>query len=293
MSDLPNMASPREVMLLFKRYGLKPHHSLGQNFLIDGNTIQKIIAAARLKQGDSVIEIGPGSGALTFSMAASGIRLAALELDKGFAAMLGELLHSFKAATIIQGDALAVDWPDLIARFFPDGNPVKLISNLPYYISAPLMYNLFKAQFPFAEAVLMFQKEVAQRLTASPGDANYGSLTVLCRYYTNAAILFNVSRNVFWPSPGVDSAVIRLEPKQRQLDAAEETLFWKIVRGVFLQRRKTILKNMLSVFPYKREEVADLLSQASIEPGRRPETLDVHEFAKLTRIIYNCGSKSE
>ncbi len=293
MSELPNLASPRELMLLLERYGLKPQHGLGQNFLIDGNTIRKIVAAAVLEPGEGVVEIGPGAGAITLAMARLQARLLAIELDRGLAGMLSDLLRPFPLVTVLQADALSIDWPALLKRSFPPGRPVKLVSNLPYYISAPLLYKLFQEKFPFDRAVLMFQKEVAQRLTALPGDPSYGNLSVLCQYYTDAAILFKVSRRAFWPSPGVDSVVLAMEPRPRELTAAEELAFWRIVRSVFQQRRKTLLNSLALAFPYPRELAAALLDSAGIKPVRRPETLSVGEFATLSRIIYNYERKNE
>ncbi|MEW5785095.1 MAG: 16S rRNA (adenine(1518)-N(6)/adenine(1519)-N(6))-dimethyltransferase RsmA [Bacillota bacterium] len=293
MEGLLNVASPREVMLLLQRYGLNPRHSLGQNFLIDGNTIKKIISAAAVKTGDAVVEIGPGAGAITVELARCGTRVLALELDRGLSGMLRDLLQSFPSVTVLQEDALKVTWPALLGRYFPAGERIKLVSNLPYYISAPLLYALFEEQFPFAGAVLMFQKEVAQRLIAPAGDHNYGGLSVLAQYFTTGRILFKVSRRAFWPVPGVDSVVIGLKPRQKMLSAEEEALFRQIVRGSFQQRRKTILNNMLTMLPYSRDIIGDLMLAASVKPDCRPETITVDQFANLSRIIYNYVSKTK
>ncbi len=290
MTDFPNMTSRREVIALMSRYGLKPHQGLGQNFLIDGNIVQKIITAADLKPGEAVLEIGPGAGALTMGMARQQVRVAALELDQGLVRLLQDLFRPFPQVTVLPGDALKTDFHALIDNHFQRGGAVKLVSNLPYYLSSPLMYSLFKQKFPFTRAVLMFQKEVAQRVLAAPGEKGYGSLSVLCRYYTTGVRSFNVSNNVFWPRPEVESTVIMLEPQPSVLDSDEEVLLWRIVKAAFQQRRKTLLNSLDGLFPWTKAVLFALLRDAAVEPGCRPESLSVGQFAKLTRIIYNYCS---
>ncbi len=291
MTDTPNVTSPREVMALFKEYGLQPHKRLGQNFLIDGNTARKITAALEAAAGDAVIEVGPGAGALTVSLARSGVDLLALEVDRGLVAMLNNILHPWPKARVINQDALKTDWSKLNGTYFKSADSVKLISNLPYIISGPFMYSLFEEAFPFDTAVLMLQKEVAYRLVAKPGDSNYGALSVLSGYYTHGKVLFNVSKNVFWPRPKVGSAVLKLQPRLRSLSTGEEDLFWQIVQGVFQQRRKTIQNNLGRLFPHLQDSLNGLLEAALIEPLDRPEHLSVEQFAKLAGIAYNYKSK--
>lgn len=287
MPDFPNMTSPREVIFYLEQYGLKPSRGMGQNFLIDGNTVKKIIAIAGIEHESAVVEVGPGLGALTVAMALHKARIVALELDYGLTRLLQDLLSVFPTVKVVQGDALKIDWTYLVKEYFGDGSPVILISNLPYNISSPFLYGLFKQNFPFSGAVLMFQKEVAERIVARPGSGNYGALSVLSQYYTEGKIDFIVSRRVFWPRPGVDSAVVKLERRHRALSAGEEVYFWKIVQGVFQQRRKNLVNGLLNLFPWPREIATDILCRAGVEPSSRPETLAVAEFANLTRIIYN------
>lgn len=267
---------------------------MGQHFLIDGNIVRKIVDAGEVSKDDAVAEIGPGAGALTVELAERGARVAALELDHGFVRLLRDLCEPYPAVTLVQGDALQVDWPYFIARHFGEGAPAKLIANLPYNISTPLLYALLEQQFPFGSAVLMFQKEVARKITAGPGDEEYGGLSVLCRYYTHSKILFNVSRNVFWPPPAVDSAVVSLKPVRHLLNEDEEAIIWLLVRGFFQQRRKTCLNGLLNVYDtWSRQAAAELLDQAAIAPHARPEELSVQQFAKLSRIIYNYCNQNE
>lgn len=290
MTEIPDVTSPREITALFQRYGLHPRRHLGQNFLIDGNIVKKIIAAAGIKAGDAVVEVGPGAGALTLALARPGIDLLVLEIDRGLVGLLKDLLRPWPEARVVEADALKISWEEL-ACSFASGKPVKLVSNLPYNISGPLMYALLKESFPFSVAVLMFQKEVAERLVAEPGDSDYGSLSVLCRYYTEGKIMFDVSRNVFWPRPKIGSAVLKLKPRERILPADMEPLLWKLVQGVFQQRRKTILNSMARLFLFSRSLLTDLLKEAEIDPAIRPEQLNTEQFAKLTRITYNYRSK--
>ncbi len=287
MTDLPDLSSPREVMALLEKHGLKPRKQLGQNFLIDGNIARKIVAAVGVKEGDAVVEIGPGVGALTAELAQSGANLLAIEVDRGLAAMLEDLFKPCPGVRVFRQDVLKVNWSELVGRYFEPAAAVKLVSNLPYVISGPFMYTLFRARFPFETAVLMFQKEVAHRLVARPGDSNYGGLSVLSQYYTAGKVLFNVSNNVFWPRPRVGSAVLRLIPRRFILDEGEEELFWYLVQGVFQQRRKTMFNNMLRIFPELRLQMDEIFEEASIKPSIRPEQLTVEQFAMMTRITYN------
>ncbi|HSW36449.1 MAG TPA: 16S rRNA (adenine(1518)-N(6)/adenine(1519)-N(6))-dimethyltransferase RsmA [Candidatus Limnocylindrales bacterium] len=279
--------SPREIVSFFTQHSLSPHRKLGQNFLVDANIVRKITSAAEIEQGDAVIEIGPGAGALTLDMARAGANILALEIDRGLVRFLSELLEPWQSVKVVCQDALNVKWLSLINAHFAAGSAVKLVSNLPYNISGPLMYALFRERFPFKSAVLMFQKEVAQRLVAQPGDSNYGGLSVLCSYYTTSKILFEVSNNVFWPRPSVGSAVLRLEPREQMLNFEEEQLFWKLVAGVFQQRRKTILNSISRTFSWPKEQSADFLSQAGIDLAVRPEQLSAEKFATLIGLVYN------
>ncbi len=291
MVEIPDITSPRKLNALFQDYGLQPRRHLGQNFLIDANIVRKIVSAANIEKGDTVIEIGPGAGALTATLAESGARLIVLEIDRGLIRLLKDLLQPWPEVSIIETDVLKVDWKKLIDSIETGSGAIKLISNLPYNISGPFMYALFREGFPFQSVVLMFQKEVAHRLIAAPGDHDYGTLSVLSGYYTEGKKLFDVSKYVFWPRPKVDSTVLRLQPRNRELDPQEERLLWELVQGLFQQRRKTILNGMSRILSCSRSRLTVLLEKASIFPGARPEELSVNQFAKLTRITYNYCSK--
>ncbi|MDW7738615.1 MAG: 16S rRNA (adenine(1518)-N(6)/adenine(1519)-N(6))-dimethyltransferase RsmA [Bacillota bacterium] len=290
MSQKPNVTSPREIVMLFDRYGLHPLRQYGQNFLIDSNVVRKIVDAADISADDTIIEVGPGAGALTGAIAGVGADLFVIEIDSGLVNLLDDFYGHEDNVRIIEKDVLKINWTDFF-KLFNIPATVKLISNLPYNISGPFMYNLFRASFPFSNAILMFQKEVADRLLAKPGEKNYGSLSVICSYYAEGRYLFDISKNVFWPKPKVSSAVINLHPKIHTVNAGEEKLFWQIVQAAFQQRRKTILNSLKENMPLSKEQIHLLLSEAAIDPGIRPEQLSVEQFALLSRITYNVLSK--
>ncbi len=287
MRDLPDVTSPRVLRELFKNHQLNPRRQWGQNFLVDGNVARKITAALASVPGEAVIEVGPGAGALTLLLHQDGYRVLALEIDRGLVNFLNGLFAGCAEVTVQQADALKVGWRNLVQEYFGPAGEVKLVSNLPYVISGPFIFSILKESFPFQAVVLMLQKEVARRLVAAPGDPDYGALTVICSYYTQGRVLFDVSSSVFWPKPKVGSAVILLKPRLRLLAPEQELLFWKIVQGVFQQRRKTIFNNLSRLLPDFRDQLSAILSEATIDPLSRPEEISTGQFAKLSRIIYN------
>ncbi len=287
MSETPNLTSPRVIRELFGNYGLKPQKQWGQNFLVDGNIVRKISAALDVKEGDKIIEVGPGAGALTMAFARQNAELLVIEIDRGLVEMLKNVLQPFPNVRIINEDALKVKWNSLIGNEFSAGKSIKLVSNLPYVISGPFMHNLFNDAFPFHSAVLMFQKEVALKLTAGPGDKDYSALSVLCRYYCHSELLFNVAGTVFWPRPKVGSAVLRLKPKEPLVEGKIESHFRDLVRGMFMQRRKTVLNNLVNYMQKGRDAAEEALNRAGINKADRPESITVEQFALLAGITYN------
>ncbi len=285
-----NPTSPREVVSLCRRYGLQPRRSLGQHFLVDGNVAAHIIADAAPEESDAIVEIGPGLGALTLNLAARGNnRVTAVEIDPNLLHLLRGLCRSYTGVTLVHADALALDWSAFLKKHCDGAKRVVLLSNLPYNISSPLLYRLFALRFPFTAAVLMLQQEVARRLAAGPGSPDYSGLSVLCHYCTVPELRRKVSRNVFWPRPAVDSAVLRLKPRPAQLSPEEEPLLWAVVRTVFRQRRKMLVNSLATLLSGGRARAKTVLAGAGLEPGLRPESLSVGEFANLCRVIYNTG----
>jgi 16S rRNA (adenine1518-N6/adenine1519-N6)-dimethyltransferase len=287
LSEVPDVTSPRVLRELFEQQNLSPRRQWGQNFLIDANVARKIAAAVEMVPGKAALEIGPGAGALTLLLYREGYKVLAIEIDRGLVQLLKGVFNNREEITIRQADALKQNWRKLIKDHFSQDTAVKLVSNLPYVISGPFIFSILKEAFPFQTAVLMLQKEVALRLVAAPGASDYGALSVLCQYYTDGKILFDVSSNVFWPKPKVGSSVILLLPRRHSLKVEEEPLFWMIVQGVFQQRRKMMLNNLARILPGPRDRLGDLLTTAGINHTSRPEELGVEQFAKLTRIIYN------
>lgn len=282
------VASPAAVRSLMQRHGLSCRKSLGQNFLIDANIINKIIAAAELTPSDLVVEIGPGLGALTARAAGSAGKVLAVEVDRGLLKVLAETLEGAGDLAVIHGDALEIDFDRLAheqtaGAFGRGGKSYKLLANLPYYITSPLLLHLLLKRFNISLLVVMIQLEVAARLAAAPGSKDYGSLSVVVQYYTEPKFLFRVPRTVFYPPPGVDSAVVRLATRPRPAVAVrDEAVFFKVVRASFGKRRKTLLNSLAgSGLGPDRETWQEVLEKAGIDPGRRGETLSLEEFAAL------------
>jgi 16S rRNA (adenine1518-N6/adenine1519-N6)-dimethyltransferase len=274
-----------------RRHNISTHKSLGQNFLVDLNIIKKILDSAELTRDDLVLEIGPGLGALTVQAAQNAGKVVAVEIDRGLLPVLAETLEGAGDVEVIEGDALKTDF-DLLAEektgglFGKSGKEYKLIANLPYYITSPLLMHLLMNRFNFSMAVVMVQLEVAERLAASPGTKQYGALSVAVQYFTESKILFKVPRSVFFPAPDVDSAVVRLSKRaQPAVFARDEDTFFKVVRAAFGQRRKTLLNSLdgSGLGPDKATWLK-LLERCSIDATRRGETLTLAEFASLTDV---------
>ncbi|MGE5589106.1 MAG: 16S rRNA (adenine(1518)-N(6)/adenine(1519)-N(6))-dimethyltransferase RsmA [Bacillota bacterium] len=275
-----NVPSSAAIARLLRRYGLSPRHRLGQNFLVDPRVLEAILAAADLAPEDVVLEVGPGLGVLTEALAARAGAVMALELDPGLLGILRERLAERKNVRLIHGDALKEDLAALLDEA-ADGGPgcSKVVANLPYYITTPFLMRLLEETPGWERAVLMVQREVADRLLASPGGKDYGVLTLSVRYHARAELVTPVSRRAFWPSPEVESAVVRLFRRQQPpVPASPRTLF-ACIRAGFSQRRKT-LANALGA-GFGRERAAAALEAAAIDGRRRAETLSLEEFSAV------------
>lgn len=283
------ITSPSAVKAIMSRYGLTCRKSLGQNFLVDQNIINKIISAADLKKTDLVVEIGPGLGALTAPAARRAARVLAVEVDRGLQSVLAEVLEGAGNIEVIGADALEVDYDEMVEKktggaYGRGAGSYKLLSNIPYAITSPLLIHLLTGRFHFSLMVVMVQLEVAARLVAAPGTRDYGALSVVVQYYARPEKLFRVPRTVFYPPPGVDSEVLRLAVRPRPaVDVRSEKDFFKVVRAAFGQRRKTLLNALAGAgLAVPREAWQEILGQARIDPGRRGETLSLQEFAAVT-----------
>ncbi|KJS15706.1 MAG: 16S rRNA methyltransferase [Peptococcaceae bacterium BRH_c4b] len=292
---MPDLATPSLVKGLMARHHLHCRKSLGQNFLVDGNIVNKIVGSAGLAGDDTVVEIGPGLGVLTMAAAEAAEKVIAVEIDRNLVPVLGETLSGNGNVEIVNRDALEVDFDRLV---YGDRNvsggqkPYVILANLPYYITTPLIMHILNGGFNYRLMVIMIQQEVARRLGAPPGGKDYGSLTVAVGYHARVEYLFRVPRTVFIPRPEVDSAIVRLSKRDKPaVDVPDEDLFFRVVRGSFGQRRKTILNALGSTFKsLNREELTDILNAAGINPVRRGETLSLDEFAEVTKQFYNYFS---
>jgi len=290
--------SPSAIRSIMQRHGISCRKSLGQNFLTDKNIIEKIIAAAELKDTDLVVEIGPGLGALTAQIALAAEKVIAVEVDRGLIAALAEVLEELQNVEIVQDDALKTDFDLLIGErtgglYGKGAKKYKLMANLPYYITSPIIMHLLMARFNISMMVIMIQAEVAERLAASPGSKAYGALSLAVQYFTEPEILFRVPRTVFYPKPGVDSAVVRLSVRSEPaVTVRDETAFFKTVRAAFGKRRKTLLNALTgSIIGIDRETCLRALKNSGIDPVRRGETLSLAEFATLTESILEANAR--
>ncbi len=272
----PNIASREVTNHILKTFHLRASKKLGQNFLVDPSIVRGIVEAAEIEEGDRVLEIGPGIGTLTQGLAEAGAQVTAVELDKKLPAVLAETLAGYDNVSIVQGDILKVNIPELMGE-----GSFKVAANLPYYITTPILMTLLERHLPITAMVTMVQKEVAERMTAKPGSKTYGALSVAVQYYTQPEIVLDVPPRSFIPAPEVDSVVIacrvRTEPAVKVKD---EKRFFRVVRAAFGQRRKTLF-NALKGAGFLKEEVRLAMEQAGIEPERRGETLSLQEFAAL------------
>ncbi|MDD4170317.1 MAG: 16S rRNA (adenine(1518)-N(6)/adenine(1519)-N(6))-dimethyltransferase RsmA [Desulfotomaculaceae bacterium] len=281
--------SPAAVRNILNRYQLACRKSLGQNFLIDRHIADKIVAAADLSPADLAVEIGPGLGALTTRAAGIAGKVLAVEIDRGLLPVLAEVLSGLENTVVVQGDALEIDFDRLVWEqtggvFGRGGQQYKLLSNLPYYITSPILLRLLHERYNFSLMVIMVQLEVAARLAAAPGSKDYGALSVAVQFYTEVKLLFRVPKTVFFPAPAVDSAVVRLAVRKRPaVPVEDEKTFFRVVRAAFGKRRKTLLNSLAtSDLGISKESWKTVLHSCCIDPDRRGETLSLAEFARLT-----------
>ncbi len=277
--------SPKNAREILTEHGLRINKKLGQNFLIDENVIKRIVAAGDLKETDTVVEIGPGLGALTRYLALQAGRVICIELDRGLVAVLAETLACFGNVSIVQGDALKINLDALAGKL--GTVPYKVVANLPYYITTPLIMHFLTNQFRIKKMVLMVQKEVARRMVAQPGTAEYGSLTVAVRYFCRCGIKFIVPPTVFLPKPEVESAVVELEPLDTPAVLVKDRdFFFQVVRAAFNKRRKT-LPNALANSPLAldKRHIQAVLAELGMDPKVRGEKLSIDQFARLANSL--------
>ena len=282
MNKLATVSSTKTIV---DKYGFRLTKSLGQNFLVDNNILESIIDSADLTGDDVVFEIGTGVGTLTRELSRHAKKVIAIEIDKKLIPILKETLSGCDNVTIIHQDLLKTDIEDLVDQY-GEGRPIKIVANLPYYITTPIIMKFLESYIKVDSFVLMVQKEVADRIAAKPSTKDYGSLTVAIQYYADSSIMSTVPRSAFFPPPNVDSAVIKLSSRaERPVDVVDEKLFFKVIRGSFSKRRKTILNSLSTYEDFNKETVSKALKSAGIDPIRRGETLTIDEFALLTNSV--------
>lgn len=281
------LSSHSATMDLVKKHGFKFTKSLGQNFLIDDNIVDKIVAGAGIGPGDKIIEVGPGIGTLTREMASRAETLMAVEIDKNLIHILADTLGDYDNVKIVNEDIIKADIKGLIDENL-SGGPVKLVANLPYYITTPIIMRFLEENINVTDIVVMVQKEVAERMNAQPGGKDFGALSVAVQYYCDTEIVAKVPRHLFVPQPNVDSIVIALRIRpERKYKVDDEDLYFKVVKAAFGQRRKTLLNSISSMGNLSKDQVKEALEEAGIDPKRRGETLSLDEFAILSNVIGN------
>ena len=270
------IASPEVVHYICKRFDIKMSKKLGQNFLIKRGIVDEIVKAADLQEGEPVLEIGPGIGTLTQGLAQSGANVTAIELDTRLLEVLDTTLAQYSNVTIVHGDVLKLDVPSIM-----NNEPFKVVANLPYYITTPIIMSLLESRLPIERLVVMVQKEVALRMVAKPGTKDYGALSVAVQYYTKPDIVLDVPPKSFLPAPAVTSSVIRCVLRDKPpVDVIDEKLFFRVVKAGFAQRRKTFA-NTMKTTGLSKDRNEELLAKANIDGQRRGETFTLQEFADV------------
>ena len=287
MTKPEKVAQPAVTNAILKRHGFHMRKGLGQNFLTDSKILQKIVTAADLTPEDDVIEIGPGIGALTQFLADSAHQVVALEIDDRLLPILDETLADYPNATVVNEDVLKTDLGALVAEHFDGKHTLKVVANLPYYITTPILLHLLRAQLPLHSMTVMMQKEVAERLSATPGSKEYGSLSIAVQLVASVATAFTVSRHAFVPAPNVDSAIVTLTQRTEPLAAlTDPASIDRLVRGAFASRRKTLWNNLVVLFgKTNKAAIRSALTTAAIDPGTRAERLSIADFARLDRAL--------
>lgn len=276
--------SPKQVRDVLDRYGFTFSKGLGQNFLIDGNIVRGIVRNAEITKDDYVLEIGPGMGTLTEELALNAKKVVAIELDNRLKPILEETLEPYGNVEVVYGDVLKLPLREIIDERL-DGGPVKVVANLPYYVTTPIIGRLIEEDLPFRSISVMVQKEVADRMVAKPHTKDYGSLTLFVNFYTKPEIILKVPKTVFMPQPKIDSSVIRLTIKDELPDTNKDSYF-KLVKAAFSKRRKTLI-NALSTFGLlaDKEELREALKRAGIDETVRGEDLELEDYVRLAREL--------
>lgn len=284
---MEKLSNPQRTIEVIKKYEFCFQKKFGQNFLIDGHVLDKIIAGAGVTKDDMVLEIGPGIGTMTQYLAEAAGKVVAVEIDRNLLPILQETLADYDNVKVIHADVLSLDLEKLVQEE-NGGRPIKVVANLPYYITTPIIMALFEQHVPLANVTVMVQKEVAARMKSGLGSKDYGALSLAVQYYAEPYIVANVPCNCFMPRPNVDSAVIRLTRyEEPPVQVKDEKMLFKIIRASFNQRRKTLQNglNNSSELNFTKDQIAAAIAEAGFSPSVRGEALTLEQFAKLTDIL--------
>lgn len=287
---MEKLSNPQRTIEVIKKYEFCFQKKFGQNFLIDGHVLDKIIDGAGVTKDDMVLEIGPGIGTMTQYLAEAAGKVVAVEIDRNLLPILQETLADYDNVKVIHADVLSLDLEKLVQEE-NGGRPIKVVANLPYYITTPIIMALFEQHVPLANVTVMVQKEVAARMKSGPGSKDYGALSLAVQYYAEPYIVANVPCNCFMPRPNVDSAVIRLTRyEEPPVQVNDEKMLFKIIRASFNQRRKTLQNglNNSSELNFTKDQIAAAIAEAGFSPSVRGEALTLEQFAKLTDILLNA-----
>ena len=284
---MPTLGNPTGTIEVLKKYNFNFQKRFGQNFLIDSNILEKIVSAAEVTKEDCVLEIGPGIGTMTQYLAESAREVIAVEIDKSLIPILEDTLSPYDNVTVINEDILKVDIRKLVEEK-NQGRPIKVVANLPYYITTPIIMGLFESHVPLKSITIMIQKEVADRMQVGPGTKDYGALSLAVQYYAKPEVVAYVSPECFIPKPNVGSAVIRLDRYEKPpIQVENEEFMFKIIRAAFNQRRKTLANGLgnASDLPITRAQAAEALEELGFGASVRGEALTLEEFAKLSNYL--------
>ena len=284
---MATLGNPKNTIEIIQKYQFAFQKKFGQNFLIDTHVLDKIISAAGITEADCVLEIGPGIGTMTQYLAEHAGRVVAVEIDTNLLPILAETLKDYSNVTVINEDILKVDMNQLVKEY-NQGRPIKVVANLPYYITTPIIMGLFESNVPIENITVMVQKEVADRMQVGPGSKDYGALSLAVQYYAEPEIVANVPPNCFIPRPNVGSAVIRLtRHKEMPVEVKDPALMFKIIRASFNQRRKTLQNGLGNApeLPYTKEQIAAAIAEMGLTPTIRGEALSLAQFAQLSDIL--------
>lgn len=289
MTEYKEIATPSRTKEILKKHGFSFKKSLGQNFLTEPNILRKIVETATINEDTNVIEVGPGIGALTEQLAQNAAQVLAFEIDDRLIPVLEDTLSLYENVTVVHSDVLKSDLVGTSKKIFKKDLPIKVVANLPYYITTPIMMYFLESGLEVKEMVVMMQREVADRISAKPGTKAYGSLSIAVQYFMEASIAFIVPKTVFIPQPNVDSAIIKLTKRETPaVSVLNEKEFFKLTKASFQLRRKTLWNNLIHFYGKDDQTkvwLTESLTDAEIIPSRRGETLSLEEFARLSNAL--------